>query len=66
MADPIYLLAVAHVQGIRAGMTPTDSPPHCPWPVEYHDACVAWFAGYSVAVLAGSAQNLITEITEAV
>lgn len=52
MAKAINLIAIAHLQDIRAAQKRAELVPECPRPVGYHEACVAWFAGYSVGSLA--------------
>ncbi|RYF02982.1 MAG: hypothetical protein EOO77_31755 [Oxalobacteraceae bacterium] len=51
MPESLHLSAIAHSQGIQAaktGKTPLD----CPWPTRHYETCQAWYAGYSVAVIA--------------
>jgi len=50
-----YILAIAHSQGIKAGLNANASPQHCPWPPELREETYAWLAGFSVARLARQA-----------
>jgi hypothetical protein len=51
MDGRIYPIAIAHMQGLRAGKSGVMTPLDCPWPIENYEACLAWFAGYSIGNL---------------
>jgi hypothetical protein len=51
MDGHIHPIAIAHMQGIQAGRSAATTPLDCPWPIEDHEACQAWFAGYSLGNL---------------
>lgn len=51
MDGVIHPVAIAHMQGLRAGKSAGTTPLDCPWPIEDYAACLAWFAGYSVGNL---------------
>lgn len=40
------------MQGLQAGKSAGLTPLDCPWPIQNYDACLAWFAGYSIGDLA--------------
>jgi len=52
MVETLHPVALAYAQGIEAGRMRATPPSECPWPSDEHEACVAWFAGYSMAALA--------------
>lgn len=58
----IHPVAIAHIQGLQAGKRAAAKLPECPWPIHDYEACLAWFAGYSISTLVQSEHDPILPI----
>lgn len=61
VANALHPIALAHAQGLLAGKTSGVMPAACPWPMQDHDAVLAWFAGFSIGALASAKCDLLMQ-----
>jgi hypothetical protein len=49
------LVALAQLQGIKAGRKPATTPLDCPWPPDMYEEVYGWLTGYAMTRLSHTA-----------